>query len=84
MTTVSVRYFAAIREALGSGEQLELPPQATVAAARDALIARGGAYGATLARGRALRSAMNQMLCDESTVLADGAELAFFPPVTGG
>ena len=84
MTTVRVRYFAAIREALGSGEQLELPPETTVAVARDALIARGGPYAATLARGRALRAAVNQTLCDESTVLADGAELAFFPPVTGG
>jgi molybdopterin synthase sulfur carrier subunit len=84
MTTVRVRYFASIREALGSGETLELPAGATVGAARDALIARGGAHAQALARGRALRSALNQTLCDESAPLADGAELAFFPPVTGG
>ena len=84
MTIVRVRYFAAIRETLGSAEQLELPPASTVAVARDVLIARGGAYAAALARGRALRAAVNQTLCDEATVLADGAELAFFPPVTGG
>jgi sulfur-carrier protein len=84
MTTVRVRYFASIREALGAGETLELPAGATVGAARDALIARGGAHAQALARGRALRSALNQTLCDESAPLADGAELAFFPPVTGG
>ena len=81
---IQVRYFASIREALGPGESLELPAAATVARARDALIERGGAHAAALARGRALRSALNQVLCDESAPLADGAELAFFPPVTGG
>lgn len=84
MTTVRVRYFASIREALGPGETLELPAGATVGAARDALIARGGAHAQALARGRALRSALNQALCDESVALTEGAELAFFPPVTGG
>ena len=81
---IQVRYFASIREALGPGETIELPAGATVAAARDALIARGLAHAGALARGRALRSALNQALCDESAALADGAELAFFPPVTGG
>lgn len=84
MTTVRVRYFASIREALGSGETLEVPAGSTVAAARDALIARGGAHAQALARGRALRSALNQTLCDEAAALPEGAELAFFPPVTGG
>lgn len=81
---VQVRYFASIREALGPGESLDLPPGATVKGARDALVERGGAHAAALARGKALRCALNQALCDESAALADGAELAFFPPVTGG
>jgi len=81
---IQVRYFASIREALGPGESLELPGAATVAQARDALIGRGGAHATALARGRALRSALDQALCDESAPLTDGAELAFFPPVTGG
>jgi molybdopterin synthase sulfur carrier subunit len=51
---------------------------------RDALIARGGAHAEALARGRVLRSALNQVLCDESALVPGGAELAFFPPVTGG
>ena len=81
---VRVRYFASIREALGAGETLELPADATVALARATLIERGGAHAAALAHGKALRHALDQVLCDESARLAEGAELAFFPPVTGG
>lgn len=81
---IQVRYFASIREALGPGETIDLAEGATVAGARDALIARSAAHAAMLARGRALRSALNQSLCEESAGLSEGAELAFFPPVTGG
>ena len=81
---LSVRYFASIREVLGPGEAIEVGEGATVGAVRDVLIARGGAHASALARGRALRSALNQVLCDETAQVADGAELAFFPPVTGG
>jgi len=81
---VRVRYFAALREALGTGEALELPEGATVAAARDRLIARDAAHAAALARSRALRCALDQVLCNEAASLHEDAELAFFPPVTGG
>ena len=79
-----LRYFASIREALGAGEPLEIAEGATVADVRDALIARGGPHAEALARGRALRSALDQVLCDETARVADGSEVAFFPPVTGG
>ena len=79
-----VRYFASIREALGPGEAIDVAEGSTVGAVRDALIARGAAHAAALARGRALRSALNQVLCDEAQVVAADAEVAFFPPVTGG
>jgi molybdopterin synthase sulfur carrier subunit len=69
---------------LGTGESLDVEAGATVGSVRDALIARGPAHATALARGRALRSALNQALCDESTPVAEGAEVAFFPPVTGG
>jgi molybdopterin synthase sulfur carrier subunit len=83
---VTVRYFASLREALGPGEAVEIAADsAKVGALRDALIARGGAHAQTLARGRAVRMALDQQLCDdESAPLRDGAEVAFFPPVTGG
>ena len=80
----TVRYFASIREALGASEVLDIAEGSSVGAVRDALIARGGKHAVALARGKALRSALNQVLCDESATVAEGAELAFFPPVTGG
>ena len=81
---LTLRYFASIREALGSGETIELPAGSTVGAVRDSLIARGGRHAEVLARGRALRCALDQVLCDELAVIEADAELAFFPPVTGG
>jgi molybdopterin synthase sulfur carrier subunit len=82
--TVKLRFFASLREKLGEGEPLVLAEGSTVAAAREALLARSGPHADALARGRAVRTALNQRLCAESAVLADGDELAFFPPVTGG
>ena len=82
--TLRLRYFASIREALGSGESFEPDEGMTVAQVRDALIARGGAHATALGRGRAVRAAVDQLLCDEATVVPGNAEIAFFPPVTGG
>jgi molybdopterin synthase sulfur carrier subunit len=81
---VQVRYFASLREALGASESIELPEGATVGSLRDTLLALGGRHAELLARGRAVRTALNQQMCEESALLIDGAELAFFPPVTGG
>ncbi len=81
---VAVRYFAAVREALGRGEDAEVDAGADVAALRDALAGRGGRHAEALGRQRVLRSARNRVLCAESTALADGDEVGFFPPLTGG
>jgi molybdopterin synthase sulfur carrier subunit len=81
---VQVRYFASLREALGSAETVEVPEGATVGALREQLIARDQAHASALARGRAVRCALDQLMCDEGAALHDGAEVAFFPPVTGG
>ena len=81
---VHVKYFASIRESVGSGSESMETSADTVAALRDELIARGGAYAESLARGKAVRVALNQTLVEEAAVLSPGAEVAFFPPVTGG
>ncbi len=81
---VTVKYFASIREAIGQGSEPVVTSAATLTALRDELIARGGAHARALARGKTLRMALNQTMADEATVLHDGAEVAFFPPVTGG
>lgn len=79
-------YFASLREQLGSsGESLELPAGvADVGALRAYLASRGGAWAAALAETRSLRVAVNQDLANWDTVIRDGDEIAFFPPVTGG
>lgn len=82
---INLKYFASVREALGSGEQVVLPPDAhTVGDVRAWLLARGEPWASTLAEGRALRMACNQRMCDASAAVAPGDEVAFFPPVTGG
>lgn len=81
---ISIRYFASIREAIGcASESVETSAQ-NLGALRDELIARDGAYGEALARGRAVRMALDQVMSDEKASLREGAEVAFFPPVTGG
>lgn len=82
---IQLKYFASIREALGQGGETLEVAATTVGALRDELIARGGAYAQALARGKAVRVALNQtMVGDEAAPLSEGAEVAFFPPVTGG
>lgn len=81
---VHVRYFASIREALGPTETVELADGSTLAALRDELIARSDAHAQALGRWRALRAALNQVMADESILVVEGVEVAFFPPVTGG
>jgi molybdopterin synthase sulfur carrier subunit len=81
---VQVRYFASIREAIGQGSEPVQTQALTVGALRDELISRGGAHAESLARGKAVRAALNQTLCDDAAALSEGCEVAFFPPVTGG
>ena len=81
---LSVKYFASIREAVGQGSEKVDTPAATLAALRDELIARGGGYAQGLARGKSVRMALNQVMSDETALLGEGCEVAFFPPVTGG
>jgi molybdopterin synthase sulfur carrier subunit len=82
--TVTVKYFASVRESLGQGSETLQTAARTTGALRDELIARGGAYAQALARGRAVRVAVDQVMRDDSAALEEGCEIAFFPPVTGG
>jgi molybdopterin synthase sulfur carrier subunit len=83
---ITVLYFARLREALGTGsEQLALPADVSnLEGLRAALAARGGAWAMELAQDRAVRAAVNQDIAQGDTRVADGDEIAFFPPVTGG
>jgi sulfur-carrier protein len=84
MKHITVKYFASIREAVGQGSEPLTTAAATLGALRAELVARGGAYAEVLATGKAVRLALNQTMADETAALSDGAEVAFFPPVTGG
>jgi molybdopterin synthase sulfur carrier subunit len=79
---LNVLYFANLREAIGRGsEEVVLPAGvATVGELRAAL----GARHAALLTAKNLRAAVNQKMCGMEAPVADGDEVAFFPPVTGG
>lgn len=81
---ITLKYFASIREAVGQGGEDWQTQAVTVGDLRDELLARSEPYAQALARGRAVRMALNQVLCDEQATLSEGCEVAFFPPVTGG
>ena len=77
---VQVRYFAAVREIIGdTAARWELPEGATV----------GDLWGRLAAANPPLReltctAAVNQEYVSPETVLADGDEVVFIPPVSGG
>ena len=84
MKTVHIKYFASIREAIGHSTEVLDTEVVTLGGLRAELLARGGVYGEVLAPGRAVRMALNQVMADEGAALPAQAEVAFFPPVTGG
>ena len=82
---VTVRYFASLRELLGEREAVEgLDEGMTSGLLRALLASRSDAHRAALGEGRAVRCAVNQTMVNDDEPLTNGAEVAFFPPVTGG
>jgi molybdopterin synthase sulfur carrier subunit len=84
--SVKILYFASLRETLCCSEETlsDLPPGVeAVGALREWLCARGERWSA-LRTGQSIRAAVNQELAQASQLIADGDEIAFFPPVTGG
>jgi len=83
---LQLRFFASLREALGiSQEEITIPGAVkTIADLRMYLIERGNPWAEVLAESKVLRCALNQIMVDASTPLKENAEVAFFPPVTGG
>lgn len=81
-----VLYFAWLRERIGEGSETVTPPE-TVRTARDLagwLAQRSPAHGEAFADLSAIRVAIDQNQCDLDDSIAGAAEVAFFPPVTGG
>lgn len=81
---VRVLYFARLRERFGMGEETLELAGATAADLVAQLQARGGVWAEELGAGRAFRVAVNQEIVTLDSTLTENAEVAIFPPVTGG
>jgi molybdopterin synthase sulfur carrier subunit len=83
---LELRFFASLREALGIAQESIVVPDSvkTIADLRVHLVDRGNPWSEVLAQSKVLRCALNQVMVDASTPLKENAEVAFFPPVTGG
>ena len=83
---VRILYFASVRDAMGrEAEAIDLPAGvATVAGLVDWLATRDAAGAAAFADRTRLRAAIDQRVAPLDAPVADGQEVALFPPVTGG
>lgn len=80
---IKVLFFAQVRELVGC-DSIELEPcYSDVEQLRAFLAGKGDRWELALESGKLL-AAVNQTLVSFDTPLADGDEVAFFPPVTGG
>jgi MoaD family protein len=78
--TLTVRYFAAFREAAGTGEEAV----ETTASTPADLFAECADRHPSLQRYTASLVAINDELASWESRLSDGDEVLFFPPVAGG
>ena len=79
---VRVRFFAGLREAVGRPElQLDLPEGATP---EDVWREIASAYPAIAGRRPSLTAAVNRRYSAFDSVLGEGDEIVFVPPVSGG
>ena len=83
---MQILYFGWVRSHIGhSREELELPEHIdTVSSLITWLSSRGNGYARALENSEAIRVAVNQEIADLDTIIADGDEIALFPPMTGG
>ena len=79
---VTIRLFARLREMAGTGELArDVPAGATVRAVWEAMVAE---FPAMARYGASISSAVNADFAPMSAPLAEGDEVAFLPPVSGG
>lgn len=82
--TLTVLYFAWLRERVGLPSEAVETGAATVAELVEELRRREERYAAAFADMAAVRVAVDQELADLAAPLAGAREVAFFPPMTGG
>jgi molybdopterin converting factor subunit 1 len=84
--SLTVLYFAWLRERVGTGEESLVLPAGigTVGALMSWLAESSPRHAAAFENRRAIRCAVNQEFADATAPVRPGDEVAFFPPVTGG
>ncbi|AZN37276.1 MoaD/ThiS family protein [Iodobacter ciconiae] len=80
---IRVLYFARLRDVFGCSEEVLSAP-ATIAELITVLAARGGVWADELSAGKVFRVAINQEMASLEDKIPVEAEVAIFPPVTGG
>ncbi len=84
MATIDVLYFAWLRERIDTPRERIETQAETVADLMAELAARSDRHAAAFADPAAVRVALDQQLADFAAPIAGVAEIAFFPPMTGG
>ncbi|CAM3023285.1 MULTISPECIES: molybdopterin converting factor subunit 1 [Sphingomonas] len=84
--TLTILYFAWVRERIGEAEETVTLPShvVTVADLVAWLSARGGGYSEAMAAPERLRAAIDQNFVGLDAAIGGAREVAIFPPVTGG
>lgn len=83
---MKARYFAWVRERVGLAEE-EIAPPASVKTVADLIQwqqLRGENYAAAFADAAIIRAALDRQHAKPGALIANAAEVAFFPPMTGG
>lgn len=81
---MDLRYFAWLRERIGTGHEVVETQATTVAELIEELKMRSEAHAFALSDLKAVRAATDQQLVDFDAPLAGVREVALFPPMTGG
>ena len=84
--TITVRYFAWVRERTGTSEEtVTLPAHViTIADLMSLLIARGEGYAEAFKHPPSIRVALDRVHIQQTAAIGAAREIGFFPPVTGG
>lgn len=81
---MDIRYFAWLRERIGTGHEVVDTNAATVAELIAELKTRSDAHAFALSDLKAVRAAVDQTLVPFDAPLKGAREVALFPPMTGG
>jgi len=82
MNQVNILFFATLRDKVGARKlEMELPGEATVGELKDRLVHE---YPNLAPLRESIMAAINREYAGDEQVIPSKAEIAFFPPVSGG